>query len=145
LNIGLALTKKQRFQAKSKILESQKALFIELCSINKIASYKSIDFLRFRVNSSLLIRKEKPNLLKKSDRYLYHLLWKWAKKRHNQQSNYWIFTKYWSFKSSKNQWNFNSKETDFKREYYLMNYQFFIQPVITSCFSTLNDQKKFFI
>ena len=81
-------------------------------------------------------------LLNKMNYYLYNLLWTWAKKRHNQQSNNWIFYRYWFLNSKKNDWTFGTKTKDFTQEYYLMKYNLLYRPVIEKSQLVINFATK---
>nr|AYQ94619.1 hypothetical protein [Chlorosarcina stigmatica] len=56
--------------------------------------------------------------LEKMNVYLSKLLWHWAKRRHNNRSNRWIFQKYWTFINNKPVFYVK----DQKRTYYLILY-----------------------
>lgn len=68
-----------------------------------------------KLNNTLFLNQN--NLL---NLFLYRLLWKWAKKRHNKRSNEWIFKKYWCWLNSKP--IFFTK--DLQRNYFIIRYEY---------------------
>nr|AYQ94858.1 hypothetical protein [Microspora sp. UTEX LB472] len=97
----------------------------------------------FHLNLTLSNKNRELIILKKMNKYLDHLLWNWVKKRHNQQSNYWIFARYWTLNIKKNYWIFSTQNATFKRKYYLMNYALIFKFVIQRSSLIFNEKLRF--